>query len=621
MLNQDTFQPQNFLILVVDDASKNVKLIGQMLTNEGYSITFATSGKQAIERVEMAGPDLILLDFMMPEINGLQVCKLLQADPVYSNIPIIFLTASDNKKHIREAFQVGAVDYISKPFNAPELLARVKTHLELKQAREEAVEAGRIKTEFLANLSHEIRTPMNAVLGMTELLLTTQLNNQQRDFVATIKSSGKNLLTLINDLLDFSKLEAGGLEIDSHEFSLNSMLEELIDLFAHQVNVKGLEIAYLLEPNVTDKLFGDSFRLRQIFINLIGNAIKFTKDGSIGIKVADATEDLLAKENLSNQNQELTKLIFEVRDTGIGISEAAQQKLFKSFSKDLTLLARTEQKTDSLLAENRKAKWQDVKVLLVEDTISNQKVILNQLKLLGYEADCVNNGEEALEQLAESEYDLILMDCQMPLLDGEHTTRILRKQAKKEGELKIIGLTAYAMTGDLAEIREAAREKCLAAGMNDFLSKPVGMKELSAMLEKWSTATIRQHSKAEKPMPNPKSPMSANQSPIDVDRLHKYTDGDAELEAELLEVFAQEAERIIQEAQEAEARGDATSLTQLIHQLKGSSAYLGVRWMPELAAKLEKQAKVNNLQEAKQILTKLEQILQQVKVFLAGDGQ
>ena len=150
---------------------------------------------------------------------------------------------------------------------------------------------------------------------------------------------------------------------------------------------------------------------------------------------------------------------------------------------------------------------------------------------------------------------------------------------------------------------------------------PVKMKELSAMLEKWSPANIRQHSKAEMPMPNPKSPMSANQSPIDVDRLHKYTGGDAELEAELLEVFAEEADRIIQEAKEAEARGDATSLTHLIHQLKGSSAYLGVRWMPELAAKLEKQATVNNLQEAKEILTELEQILQQLKVFLAGDGQ
>lgn len=387
---------------------------------------------------------------------------------------------------------------------------------ELRKAKELAEDAAETKANFLATMSHEIRTPLNGVIGTATLLSDTSLDATQQEYVSTLKRSAEVLLSLINDILDFSKMDAGKLTLESIPFAPTALINDLNSMFQSQFEQKNLKTHYQLDDKLPTWLLGDEHRLRQVLINLIGNALKFTEQGEVTVYVK-----LVGV--LGNQ----CRIRFSVQDTGIGISTVAQARLFEAFtqadgsttrqfggtglglsiSKKIVELMKgklqvesTEgqgsrfffdillNKTDSPINSSVKpeiitpASVKGKKVLLVEDNKINQMVAGKLLEKFGYAYDIAENGLQAVEKATSNHYDTILMDCQMPVLDGfEATQRIRQLEQTGSQHTPIIGLTANALAGD--------REKCLACGMDDFTTKPIKLDELASKLAQWTQAS------------------------------------------------------------------------------------------------------------------------------------
>ncbi|MBF0379972.1 MAG: response regulator [Magnetococcales bacterium] len=773
-------------ILLVDDEPAIIQALASELRLQSHTVFTASSGKDGLEIINNNNIDILITDLRMPGMDGLEL--LSKVAELNSEIQAIVLTGYGDMQNAVEALNRGASGYMLKPPDLKELSIHIEgclkksalnrelrqknkdledeiekrrqAEISMKQSKEAAETANRAKSAFLANMSHEIRTPMTAIIGLSDLAIKAELSPKVRDYLNKIKSSSYSLLSLINDILDVSKIEAGRLQLDSAPFNLEEIFERLADVFKKQVSDKGLELVQSLPENNACHLIGDSVRLEQVLINLLGNAVKFTKEGEIVIKVS------IIEESTDHIN-----LSFSVSDTGIGMDSDRIPKLFSAFvqaddsttrkyggtglgltickhivemmggkfkvestpgkgsvfsfttvfkrskgkrkprlglpkdlhsmkvlvcddnkvaretlrddletlsfqptlvesgplaleelekakkagepfplvlmdwrmpemdgietagiilqDKDcpriimLTAFGRDEVSkkaieagvhaflskpaTRSLLYEaiisifnrdmtdtftNKKddqnreeftLKFTSTRVLLVEDNAINQQVIREILENVGIEVEMASNGLDGVEKVQASTFDLILMDIQMPEMDGYTATGKIRQMPDFE-KIPIIAMTAYAMEGD--------RVKCLAAGMNDHVAKPIDKKQLFAALQKWLPLSKQSKSQvvASSSVQIEEQPFGGELPGIDTDTGLSQVDNNSQLYRTLLIKFSDEFNDVVKHVERGltgHRSEDPENARRHVHTVRGLAGNLGMVELTKAATELE----------------------------------
>ena len=528
----NTSQPSRPKILIVDDKPENLIALEKVLEDLNVEFVRALSGNEGLARSLRGDIALAIVDIQMPGMDGYQMVSLLRQGPKTKHIPVIFVSAiySDDL-YIIKGLETGGIDFITKPI-VPEILrGKVRLFLEMHQQRKQleqlieelrktqqqlieerdrAEAATRAKSLFLASMSHEIRTPLNGIIGIVNILKQTSDPDRIAEYLEIVEISADNLLSIINDILDFSKIESQQLELENIPFQPAVQIQNVIKLLHIKALEKGLYLRAELPSNIPECVMGDPVRFKQILINLVNNAIKFTEKGSVIISAF--LRDLTPSHCI---------IYCEVKDTGIGITEEGKLRLFREFSQtdksisrrfggsglglaiskklvemmlgeigveseygkgstfwftvtfsrcDKSVLSLT---TDTkTLIETQKPK----NILLVEDNVINQKVALFALQKMGHFVDIAENGEVCLQKVKEKDYEVVLMDVQMPVMDGYEATRRIREWEKESGRkpLRIIAMTANA--------EKSERTYCLSLGMDEYISKPFKPERLASVL-------------------------------------------------------------------------------------------------------------------------------------------
>ena len=648
--------PQSLRILVADDDESTRELLKSLLELYGHKVDLAADGRAAIDFCQPQLPDLILMDITMPVMDGIEACIVLR-QRYGPGLPIIMVTAMNDQESVDKSFAAGASDYVYKPLNHSLLIQRIRfvmqagwnltqlqrTREELEQHRQnlerKVVErtaqleaASKAKSTFLANMSHEIRTPMNAILGLSHVLRSSRLSEEQHNWLGKMESAAQHLMSIINDVLDISKIEAGKMQLDVTDFNLNDVLRNVLDLTADKIRGKGLAMHLDIEPDLPARLRGDAQRLSQILLNFTSNAAKFTEQGSIAIEVRrlQILDSTLAGATAGGA---AIRLRFQVQDTGIGIKPEKQAKLFEAFeqadisttrkyggtglgltiSKHLAEMMNGEIGMESRTGEGSRF-WCDIpfslgeqvaekiaapasgpsavdllrarqkpcRILVAEDNLINQEVTVILLQDAGFESVLAENGLIALNLSSEQTFDAILMDSQMPVMDGLQATRQIRSLPGCQ-KLPILALSANVFADDL--------QKCIAAGMNDHIAKPVDPDKLYAALVKWLPAL----SALPDPTPIPAASVAepdvlaalAAIPGLDVAMGLKSTLGKLPKYRELLKMYARTNRAELSSVRSLLEQGEREKARQIVHSLKGASGALGAREVHRLATELD----------------------------------
>lgn len=525
-----------------------------------------------------------------------------------------------------------------------DITERRETERHLRQAKEDAELAAQAKSAFLASMSHEIRTPLNAVIGLNSLLLNSELTDKQRQFATTARSSGRLLLMLVNNVLDFSALESGRVELEKRPFSLKQSIKELFDLLEHEASHKEIALHCHIDTAVPDILVGDETRMRQILLNLLGNSLKFTQTGSVDLHLTAQCE------------AEDVELKVMIQDTGIGIPRDRLERLFQPFtqvdasttrkyggtglglaiSKMIVNMMGGELSVDSkvgvgttftfsiklekgesqsltaptfVTAGNKimGEKW-PLRILLVEDDTVNQQVATHMLSQFGYQTEIAVNGSKALNILQEKEYDVVFMDIHMPEMDGVNATKAIHKHLPKAKLPFIIAMTASALEGD--------RERFIQAGMDDYMSKPIQFESIYRALR--HVIHKRGGHVDTSLLTNPEQQSKNGHAAPPIDALAFYERMGAKQEAlldKLVTIFTAEAKRKLIDLKHALEEQNHKKVRHLAHHLKGSSNGASAVKFAAIAHKLELQASQNDLSEAQHLFTQLSQELTRVTAW------